>query len=71
VALSVPDVRAFSRSIAYGAKLAQLGLGMLNARKSTFYGSTTFNTLAYQNSEIKDGVFFDPGKFSIARYIKE
>jgi hypothetical protein len=39
--------------------------------KSIFYGSTTFTQLAYSNSELKDGVFFDPATFSIELYIKE
>jgi len=39
--------------------------------KSIFYGSTTFNNLAYSNSELKEGVFFDPTTFSVERYIKE
>jgi hypothetical protein len=39
--------------------------------KSIFYGSTTFTQLAYSNSLLKEGVFFDPITFSIERYIKE
>jgi len=40
-------------------------------KKSVFYGSTTFTQLAFSNSELKEGVFFDPATFSIERYIKE
>ncbi|MBN9385453.1 MAG: ATP-grasp domain-containing protein [Chitinophagaceae bacterium] len=39
--------------------------------KSVFYGSTTFNKLAYSSSELNGGVFFDPATFSIERYICE
>jgi hypothetical protein len=40
-------------------------------RKSIFYGSTTFNKLAFEHGKLKEGVFFDPITFSIGRYIKE
>jgi hypothetical protein len=39
--------------------------------KNIFYGSTTFNNLAYSNKGLNAGVFFDPSTFSIERYIKE
>ncbi|MDO6429647.1 ATP-grasp domain-containing protein [Flavitalea sp. BT771] len=39
--------------------------------KNIFYGSTTFNNLAYSNKELSAGVFFNPTTFSIERYIKE
>lgn len=39
--------------------------------KNIFYGSTTFTQLAYSNSELREGVFFDPATFSVERYIKE
>ena len=37
------------------------------AKKSLFYGSTTFNQLAYEDAELKAGVFFDPVAFSMDR----
>jgi hypothetical protein len=35
---------------------------------SIYYGSTTFNTLVYNNRLTKDGIFFNPETFSIENY---
>src|ERR1700754_2436073 len=41
------------------------------SKRSIFYGSTTFNMLAYEDSQLKTGIFFDPETFSIERYLME
>ena len=39
--------------------------------RNIFYGSTTFNKLAFEDPQLKTGVFFHPESFSIDRYIRE
>ena len=36
-----------------------------------YYGSTTFNKLIYENGKTKNGLFFNPGTFSIENYIEK
>jgi hypothetical protein len=40
-------------------------------KRSIFYGSTTFNKLINEDKSLSAGLFFDPGLFSITRYIRE
>lgn len=40
------------------------------SRRSIIYGSTTFNRLAFEDPDLKEGVFFDADTFSIQNYIK-
>jgi len=40
-------------------------------RNSILYGSTTFNNLAYNTPELRNGIFFDERAFSIENYIKK
>lgn len=39
------------------------------SRNAIIYGSTTFNSLAYEEDNLKRGLFFDKNTFSIENYI--
>lgn len=39
-------------------------------RRTIIYGSTTFNRLAYEDPQLRPGVFFDEQTFSIENYLK-
>ncbi|BAV05544.1 hypothetical protein FLA_1551 [Filimonas lacunae] len=38
-------------------------------KRSVIYGSTTFNRLAYEDQQLKPGLFFDEASFSIQNYL--
>ena len=53
--------------IPFTAKLPDFDKG----RISIIYGSTTFNSLAFEDTNLRKGVFFDEKAFSIENYIEK